>query len=134
MKGFFPCNANPQCLLTSAGYNLLENQMLYIISPIESFLFCKSWFLRVFLVFSCLRLSASHSSSFEADKDPIWRYWNKCSVAILSTGCTQLNLMLGCPCGFSQSLTNKLICSNFVTSSFASASCNINSTLLGGCA
>ena len=99
--------------------------------------FFLSFPLPVFLVFSCslcLHLSASHSSRFVGDKDPIRRYWNKWPPAPLSTGSTQLNLMLGCPCVFFLSLANKLICSNFVMSPFASASSNISSTLLWGCA
>lgn len=59
------------------------------------------------------------------------RYWNKWSPALLSTGSTQLNLMLGCPCVFW--VTNKLIYSNFLMSPFVSVSLIIISTLLWGC-
>lgn len=82
----------------------------------------------------CLHLSASHSSRSVGDKDPIRRYWNKWPPALLSTGSTQLNLMLGCPCVFFLTLANKLIYSNLVMSLFASESSNIHSTLLWGCA
>lgn len=53
--------------------------------------------------------------------DPVRRYWNKWPPALLSTCSTQLNLMLGCPCVFFLSFTNKLIYSNFLMSPFASA-------------
>lgn len=93
-------------------------------------------FLR-FSIFSCslcLHLAASHSSRSAGDKDPVRRYWNKWPPALLSTGSTQLNLMLGCPCVFFLSFTNKLIYSNFLMSPFASASSVVSSTLLWGCA
>lgn len=100
-----------------------NSQLVQKYVEIFFFLSFESFPLPVFLVFSCslcLHLSVSHLSHFGGDKDPIHRYWNKWPSALLSTGSTQLNLLLGCPCVFF--LANKLICSNFVMSPSASAS------------
>lgn len=94
--------------------------------------FILSFSLSLFLGVSrslCLHLSASHSSRSAGDKDPVRRYWNKWPPALLSTGSTQLNLMLGCPCVFFLSFRNKLIYSNVLMSPFASASPVISSAL-----
>lgn len=93
----------------------------------ETFLFSSR--ITCFLISS---LSSSLSFSFitfGGDKDPIRANWNKWPPALPSTGSTQLNLMLGCPCFFFLSLTNKLIYSNFLMSPFTSVNANINSTL-----
>lgn len=99
----------------------------FLFLSFETFFFSSR--ITCFLIFS---LSSSLSFSFitfGGDKDPIWAYWNKWPPALPSTGSTQLNLMLGCPCIFFLSLTNKLIYSNFLMSPFASVNSNINSTL-----
>lgn len=94
----------------------------------------QSFSLLVFPCSLCFHPSASHSSISVGDKYPLRRYWNKWPPALLSTDSTQLNLMLDCPCVFFLRLANKLIYSNFLMSPFASASSNISSTLLWGCA
>lgn len=91
-----------------------------------SFLFPHYLFSLIFSLSSSLSFSFI---TFGGDKDPIRANWNKWPPALPSTGSTQLNLMLGCPCIFFLGLTNKLIYSNFLMSPFASVNSNINSTL-----